>query len=142
VIVLDASVVAKVYLEEIGSEEASAVLVSGQKLLAPDLIRVEVCAALCRRVRRGEIDAEEAQRRCKHWLERLNKGLFTLTADRELMLDAVQLSIELEHPIQDCLYLAAARRFDAPLITADKAFRDRASPFDRRIALLHGCENA
>jgi predicted nucleic acid-binding protein len=140
-IVLDASVVVKVYLEEIGSDEASAVLVSGRKLLAPDLIRVEVCGALCRRVRRGEIDGEEARRRCQHWLERLNRGLFTLTADRELMEDAVKIAIEIQHPIQDCLYLAAARRFDVPLITSDRTFRDRALPFDPRVAFLHGCEN-
>lgn len=36
--------------------------------------------------------------------------------------------------------LAAARRFDTPLITADRIFRDRTSPFDARVALLVGCE--
>lgn len=52
-IVLDASVAVKAYLEEAGSDEATAVLACDQKLLAPELIGVEVCAAICRRVRRG-----------------------------------------------------------------------------------------
>ncbi len=42
--------------------------------------------------------------------------------------------------LQDCLYLAAARRLDASLITADKKFRDRAAALDKRISLLAGYE--
>ena len=59
-IVLDASVAVKAYMEEVGSDEAAAVLTCDKKFLAPELIRVEVCSALCRRVRRGELEAEEA----------------------------------------------------------------------------------
>ena len=33
-----------------------------------------------------------------------------------------------------------ARRLDATLITADKKFRDRAFPFDKRVSLLAGGE--
>jgi predicted nucleic acid-binding protein len=139
-IVLDASVAAKAYLEEIGSDEATAVLTSKEKLLAPELIRLEVCAALCRRVRVGELDADEARVRNEHWLGRLQKGLFSLTPDQDLLSEAVELSTGLKHAVHDCLYLAIARRFDVPLITADRKFRDRAFPFDNRVALLHGCE--
>lgn len=140
-IVLDASVAAKAYLEEVGSDEAAAVLTCKEKLLAPELVRLEVCATLCRRVRRGELEAEEARLRCGHWLERLKTGLFTLTPDRDLMADAVEISTGLKHAVQDCLYLAVARRFDVPLITADRTFRDRAFPFDGRVSLLLGTEN-
>jgi predicted nucleic acid-binding protein len=139
-IVLDASVAAKVYLEERGSEEATAILTSTQKLMAPELVRTEVCAALCRRVRHGQLEAEEARVRCSHWLGRLQKGLFALTPDKELLEDAIELSSELKHALQDCLYLAMARRFDIPLITADRVFRDRTLHFDGRVVLLMGCE--
>jgi predicted nucleic acid-binding protein len=140
-IVLDASVAAKVYIEEPGSDEAIALLTGREKLLAPALIRVEVAAALLRRVRKGELAAGEAQLRCRHWLERLRLGLFVLTPDEELVDDAIDLAAELKHPLQDCLYLAAARRSDVPLITADGKFRDKAHPFDCRVALLRGCEH-
>jgi predicted nucleic acid-binding protein len=139
-IVLDASVAAKAYLEEMGSDEAIAVLACEEKLLAPELIRVEVCAALCRRVRRSELEAQEARVRCDHWLGRLRTGLISLTPDLDLMADAIELATELKHALQDCLYLAVARRFDAPLITADRAFVERALPFYGRVSLLPGCE--
>ncbi len=100
-IVLDASVAAKAYLEEIGSDEAIAVLASEEKLLAPELISVEVCAALCQRVRCGELEAGQARVRCDHWLGRLQKGLFALTSDRDLLPDAVRLATELKHAVQD-----------------------------------------
>ena len=54
--------------------------------------------------------------------------------------DAVDLAVNLNHPVQDCLYLAAARRFDVPLLTADRAFRNRVALFDDRVELLAGCE--
>jgi predicted nucleic acid-binding protein len=139
-IVLDASVAAKAYLEEPGSDEAIALLTGREPLLAPELIRVEVAAALLRRFRMGELALEDARRRCEHWLERLRQALFRLTPDHELLDDAILLSGLLKHPLQDCLYLAAARRFDARLITADRGFRDRAHPLDDRVTLLAGCE--
>ena len=139
-IVLDASVAVKAYLEEIGSDEATAVLACEERLLAPAAHPRRGLAALCRRVRRGELEAEEARVRCEHWLGRLQKGLFALTPDADVLADAVQLATELKHAVQDCLYLAVARRHDVPLITADRSFRDRAAAFDARVALLHGCE--
>ena len=139
-IVLDASVAARVYIEEAGSDDTIALLTGQQKLLAPELIRVEVAAALLRRVRKGELVTAKAHRRCRHWLERLRQGLFRLTPDEDLLEDAIALAAELQHPLQDCLYLAAARQADVPLITADGKFRNRAHPFDNRVALLRGCE--
>jgi predicted nucleic acid-binding protein len=139
-IVLDASVAVKAYFEEAGSEEATALLTGQERLQAPELIRIEVAAALCRRVRKGELAAEEAKVRSGHWLARLKEGLFTLTPDQELLPDAIELASGLKHPLQDCLYLAAARRMDAELITADRAFQERASPLYGRISLLRGCE--
>ena len=76
-----------------------------------------------------------------HWLARLKEGLFTLTPDADLLSDAIELATELRHALQDCLYLATARRFDVPLITADSGFRERAFAFDKRVTLLHGCED-
>jgi predicted nucleic acid-binding protein len=138
-IVLDASVAAKCYLEEAGSDEAIALLTSETKLLAPELIRLEVCSALCRRVRRGELGGEEARVRCQHWLERLRDGLIELTPDRDLLSESIVLANQFKHALQDCLYLAVARRFDVPLITADRTFTEKFANFDSRISLLVGC---
>ena len=139
-IVLDASVAAKTYLEEAGAEAATELLAGPVKLLAPELIRLEVAGALCRRVRMGELDPGDAEVRSQHWLAELDKGLFTLTPDRDLLPEAVALSTKLKHALQDCLYLAVAIRFHAPLITADCTFHARAWPLYKQITLLAGCE--
>ena len=139
--VLDASVAVKVYLEETGAEAATELLSGPTKLLAPELIRMEVAGALCRRVRRGELGPDEAETRCQHWLAELDKGLFRLTPDRELLPEATALSTKLKHPLQDCLYLTVAIRTNGPLITADRTFHERARPLYKKITLLKGCEN-
>jgi predicted nucleic acid-binding protein len=139
--VLDASVAVKAYLEETGAEAATELLAGPAKLLAPELIRLEVAGALCRRVRRGELEAGEAEDRCQHWLAALAKGLFTLTLDKDVLPEAVALSTKLKHPVQDCLYLAVAIRSNAPLITADRPFHERARLLYKQISLLKGCES-
>lgn len=139
-IVLDASVAVKAYLEEAGAEAATELVAGPHKLLAPELIRLEVAGALCRRVRQDELDAGEAEARCQHWLAELDKGLFRLTPDRELLPEAIALATKLKHPLHDCLYLAVAIRAHSPLITADHAFHERVRPLYRKISLLAGCE--
>jgi predicted nucleic acid-binding protein len=139
--VLDASVAVKGYLEEAGAEAATELLAGPGQLLAPELIRVDVAGALCRRVRRGELEPGEAEDRCQHWLGELNKGLFMLMPDRDLLPEAVALSTKLKHPVQDCLYLAAAIRAFAPLVTADRAFHERARSLYKNISLLKGCDS-
>ena len=139
-IVLDASVAVKPYLEEAGAEAATELLAGQEKLLAPELIRLEVAGALCRRVRQGELEAGEAEVRSQHWLAELDKGLFTLTPDRDLLPEAIALATKLKHPLADCLYLAVAIRYHAPLITADRVFHERARPLYKQVTLLPGCE--
>jgi predicted nucleic acid-binding protein len=140
VIVIDANVAVKWYLPEAGTE-AALELFSGPSLLcAPDLIRLEVLAALTRRVRNGEATAEETISRCVAWRRHLRSGTVSLVAEQEILDDALGLSLQIRHNLQDCLYLAIARRFEAPLITADRPFHDRALPLYSRVSLLPGCE--
>src|ERR1700722_7462365 len=135
-IVLDASVAVKPYLEERGAEEATQLLAGPEKLVAPELIRLEVAGALCRRVRNKELDPDDAETRCQHWLAELDKGLFGLTPDKDVMAEAVALSTKLKHPLADCLYLAVAIRSHASLITADRTFHDRARTLYKQVSLL------
>src|ERR1700676_5497479 len=119
-IVVDASVAVKPYLEEIGADAATELLAGPTKLLAPELIRLEVAGALCRRVRNGELQPDDAELRSQHWLAELDKGLFALTPDRDLLPEAIALSTKLKHALPDCLYLALPIRFHPPLITPDR----------------------
>jgi predicted nucleic acid-binding protein len=141
VIVVDANVAAKWFLPEKGSAEAEQLLSDARKILAPELIRTEVAGAITRKVRSGELAAEKAIHRCGIWLKQLEQHVVTLIPDEEVFESAVRLSVEIKHPLQDCLYLAVARQYDTPLITADKKFHDRASAIDTRVLLLVGCKD-
>lgn len=141
-IVLDASVAAKWLLPEPGSQEAVALQEGPEELFGPDLIRMEVAAAITRRVRdkKNPLPATEAVRRCANWFRLLDQATIDLLPESELLEEAIQLSVKLPHTLQDCLYLAAAMRLDAALITADRPFHDRVKPFYKKVFMLPGCE--
>jgi predicted nucleic acid-binding protein len=116
-IVSDASVV----LQLVVAEPASAVvldLFGRHKIMAPDLMLVECGNALWRRCRRGELTAKQA-RSAHHDLASTS---FALTPDRELAGAALELAIDLDHPVHDCLYLALGLRAGVPVVTADRRF--------------------
>ena len=57
IMIVDASVAAKWYLPEEDSDKALALLGMPLQLFAPSLIKLEVCAAITRRVRVQELNA-------------------------------------------------------------------------------------
>jgi predicted nucleic acid-binding protein len=138
--VIDASVAAKWYLPEAGSDEAARLLANPQRLFAPLLIRIEVTAAILRQYRKGEITESRAVEACDEWLRALADDTVTLVPDDELFADGRRLAQELRHPFQDCLYLACANRLSLPLLTADPKFHKRASPAYPRVQLLAGVQ--
>jgi predicted nucleic acid-binding protein len=126
-IVVDASVTAKWFLAEDDTPLANALLQGTQKLFAPALIRTEVHAALTRRYRTGQAPEAEVRQACRDWSEMIDEGLLTLLASEPDEPQAIDLSLQLKHPFQDCLYLALAQRLKIPLVTADPKFIERAS---------------
>jgi predicted nucleic acid-binding protein len=135
-IVVDASVAVKWFLPETGSEEVTLLLSGTNKLIAPDLIRVEVAAAITRRVRLGELPEDEAMPICDAWLKALSDGVVTLTAAQDDLTEAIKLAMEIKHPLQDCLYLAVAMRLKAVLVTSDPVFVKRCSTFYPLVRML------
>jgi predicted nucleic acid-binding protein len=127
VIVIDAKVAAKWLLPEDGSSAAIDLQEGPDQLLAPELIRLEVCAAITRRVRdpKTPIPADAAEQRCRIWLGLLAAGTVELIPDQELLDEAIRLSVKVKHALQDCLYLAASVRHHATLVTADETFYKR-----------------
>jgi predicted nucleic acid-binding protein len=125
---LDASVGLKLLVDEDGSAVA-ATLLDGRRLVAPELIHVEVANALWRMVKVGRLSGDEAADAlslfgCLPLRRRVN--------DRELVAEAYRLSRLLDHPVYDCLYLALAIIEGVPVVTADTRFvtaatRDAAS---------------
>lgn len=115
-LIVDASVAARWYLPEDGAEEAERILLSDTPLIAPQLVIAELGNAVWKRVRKGEVSAEDAV----DIVERAMSAFSALTPLPELAVSAMALSAKLNHPIYDCFYLALAVRENARLVTADK----------------------
>ena len=133
--VVDASVAAKWLVSEPDSEAAHALL--DNELLAPDILFSECANVLWKKVLRSELDAATAQTAAR--------ALLAASVDTypsiPLMPKALQLAIQVKHPVYGCLYLALAVAENAPVITADRRLYTRcqqtdAQPLGLRVHLL------
>jgi predicted nucleic acid-binding protein len=115
-VVVDASVCIKWVLAEPDSDAAEALL--EQELVAPALWIVEAANVLWKRARRGELTAGEVKAR----LEELARAPITTLGIEDDILAASELACRLDHPVYDCLYLAAALREGCHVVTADRRF--------------------
>lgn len=128
-IVVDASVLAKAYFFEAGSEAARDLLTSGLFVCAPDLVFVEMASVASKRVRRGLSTHERAAAAVESMAELID---FVAPLD-DLCVRAFSLSCEHGFSAYDGAYLALAERRGAPVITADLKLVRRA----REVGLAH-----
>lgn len=134
-ICVDASLAIKWLAHEPGSEQALAWLKahSGDDLVAPVLLPIEVASVLQQKIRRAEITPEEARRALK-LLERLR---ICLVWDWSLLERALALAKELDQPTAyDTIYLALAEREGCELWTADARFARTAAGAYPRVRVI------
>lgn len=117
-LVIDASVAAKWFLPEEGSEHAKAILNPAHALIAPDLLWVEVAQVAWKLARRGVLVADEAER-IVHDMQSFPVEPFEAGT---LLPDAIRLALEHGRTVYDCLYLALAIALDSVVVTADERF--------------------
>ena len=115
-LVVDASVALKWVVPEAGSESAQALRAGDAHLIAPTLIMAEIGNVLWKKTMRREISRGEAVSALRLTLSHFAE-FFPLDDLRET---ALELAIELRHPIYDCFYLALAQRERCVLVTADR----------------------
>jgi predicted nucleic acid-binding protein len=113
-LVVDASVAAQWVLSQEDSERAAR-LRTEETLIAPSLITAEIGSAIWKAVRRGDVIRSNALVALEAALLPFDK----LVAAEDLPLRALELAIELDHPIYDCFYLALAERERCPIVSAD-----------------------
>lgn len=121
-IVLDASVALKLLLPEADSAAALRLLDNPIVLVAPDILPVELAAAIAKYHRRRLITLDEARASAAA----AGRVVTDLHPSRDLLAPAFELSLLLRHGVYDCLYLVLARRLSAPLLTADRRMHGKA----------------
>jgi predicted nucleic acid-binding protein len=136
VTIVDASVAIKWLLPEPDTDHAEELLESGEHLAAPALIRTEVAAAIARKVRMQEIAPRDGGTAFDLWLRCISAGVIALVPDEAHIHLAWTIAVKLNHPLPDCLYLAAAERLEAALVTADRKFVTAARKTYPRARLL------
>jgi predicted nucleic acid-binding protein len=135
-IVVDPSVIVKWFVPEVGNAAAKALLSAADELIAPELARVEVASALIRKGIGQEITGADVEKTLRAWSRALADGQIFLLPNADDIEAAAKLALELQHPLPDCLYLAAAERLGVPLITADRAFARRAARRSNLVQIL------
>jgi predicted nucleic acid-binding protein len=116
-LVIDASIAVKWVVEEDGTPEALA-LRQTAKLMAPELLVAECANIFWKKVRRNELSRQEAL-----LAARLLQGAeIELLPMRSLLEAATRISIEIDHPAYDCVYLSLAVAKKCQFVTADEQF--------------------
>jgi uncharacterized protein len=122
-IYLDTSVVAPFYWTEALSDQVEALLRQEVDLGISQLVEVELCSVLSRRVRMREIERDEAQAIANRFQTDLNSGFY-----RQLILEPIHYDMarnwirRFDTPLRtlDALHLAIASAHNIPLVTADE----------------------
>jgi predicted nucleic acid-binding protein len=133
-LVVDASIAIKWLVAEPGHEVAAALLLDFPETSAPDFGLVDVGNALWKKVRRAEMRAG----RVEQALASLPQFFDVLLPARRFVGRVLQISLELDHPIYDCLYLACAEENAAKLTTVDARLMRRYAntPFAERVLFV------
>jgi predicted nucleic acid-binding protein len=137
-IVVDASLGVKWFLDEVESVAADTLLVEYMgKITVPDIFLIEVASALVRTANMHKTTQLLMQEHLGNLATLWAGTAFTqVHMESHQLKDAADIAIELGHPLKDCIYLALAMEHDCELITCDARFAVRAKTIWPTIKLL------
>jgi predicted nucleic acid-binding protein len=138
VIVIDASLAVKWYLDEAWADEAEALLFEYEgDIVVPDVFISEVIGALVRRANMDKAMRSDSAAATARFQTLFDTG--SITAIRSLppaVVRAATLAIDLGHPLKDCIYLALAMELECELVTCDARFAEKAKGVWDRVRVL------
>jgi len=120
ILVVDASVAIKWFVEEPLRPQARALLADRHEFIAPDLMVAEVSNIAWKKTTRGEIQTDQARSIVRSIV--LPPFVSTFVESATLRERAFALALQWKHPVYDCFYAACAEAVSAPLISADEKF--------------------
>jgi predicted nucleic acid-binding protein len=115
-LVIDASILVKLFFEEEHSEASARHLKNAAELLAPDLLWAEVANVVWKRLRRREITVADAG----GLVDEMLRVPVVTHEHLGLVSPALALAAETGRTVYDCLYLALAIRENVTLLTGDE----------------------
>jgi len=133
-VVVDASVAARWFLTLDRSDAATALLRSGERLIAPDLVVVEATNTAWKARTFGDVSMETVL----DFVEKSARLFHELVPAADLKDRALEIALALKHPAYDCFYLALAQQRDCKLVTADDRLQRRCTgtPFAGLVTIL------
>ena len=114
---MDTSLALQWVLDEPDGEHAEALL-RGQVLAAPDVLFVEAANVLGKKIRKLEIGLEQAIA----GLDYIRDHVAQVVPGVTLVERGLAMSVELNHPVYDCVFLACAEHLEARIATRDAPF--------------------
>lgn len=120
--VLDASAAVRLILGDPAAAAVAGQIREAALVMAPELMLSEVANTLWKLQRAGhlaDLDPQQLLADARDLVDRVE-------ADRHLQAEALALACHHDHPVDDCLYLALARREAATLISMDRRLQQLA----------------
>jgi predicted nucleic acid-binding protein len=117
-LVVDASVAIRWLFKLDGADRAEALFLSGERLVAPDFVLVEMTNTAWKFVQFERQPAELVTAIIRN----AEKAFEELVPAAESAARAFEIALQLRHAAYDCFYLAVAESRRCPLITADDKF--------------------
>ena len=132
--VVDASVLFKSVVREDDSDKAISFLEKHDGFLAPDLIYAEIGNTLWKYEKAKSLMASDVMT----IYENCFQAFETIVPMHELAAEALAISLDLNHSIYDCFYVALTVQCNGKLITADKKLFQtlKNSEFKNKVFLL------
>ncbi len=125
ILVVDSSVAVKWFLTEPDHALAVAVSKTAERIYAPELLIAEVTNVAWKEAIRKKISGEQAHAIAAQ----IAQAPVTFVPIAQLHKRAIEIALEINHPIYDCLYLACAEAFGVRLITADQKILNKTRSF-------------
>ena len=128
----DASALIPLGVPEVFTASAEVAWQEASERCCLDFTFVEVANALWRKQRRGDVPAGQPAR----VMAAMVSWMDTVLPARDHLDEALRLSVQLDHPVYDCLYGAVALQAGLVLVTADATLHTKLRPIGCEVRLL------